>query len=311
MRVVRHLRPGERPFRSPVVALGNFDGLHLGHRAIVRHTVEEARALGGDAVVFTFWPHPVAVLAPHRAPPMLTSLGRRLALLRELGVAGVVVQRFTRAFAALTPEEFVRRLLVEGLGAAVAVVGYNMTFGRDRAGTSDRLVELGGEHGFVVDVVRSVSLRGDQVSSSAVRRLIAAGDLETARRLLGRPHTLFGRVRPGDRRGAAIGFPTANLRPRGGMLPPEGVYAVRVGIDAEPPRRPAIANLGSNPTFGPVPRRLETHIFDFRGELYGRRIAVAFEKRLRGEQRFPSGEALAAQIHADAELARRILDGTP
>lgn len=307
MRVVRHLSSGSRPFRSPVVALGNFDGLHLGHQAILSRTLARAGGAGADAVAFTFWPHPVAVLAPERAPTMITSLGCRLALLSASGLAGAVVRRFTRKFASLTPEAFVREVLVEALGVSAVVVGYNVNFGRDRKGTPERLSELGDELGFAVDVVPPVALGEHTASSSGIRRLIAAGQVDEAARFLGRPHLLVGRVRAGDRRGAGIGFPTANVLPRGGMLPPDGVYAVRVGIGDEPVSRPGVANLGTNPTFGIAARRLETHLLDFSADLYGKRLRVGFEKRLRGEVRFPSVEALVAQIRADAGAAREVL----
>jgi riboflavin kinase / FMN adenylyltransferase len=307
MRVVRHLEPGRRPFRSPVVALGNFDGLHLGHQAIMRRTIELAGRLGGEPVAFTFWPHPIKVLAPHRAPEMITSLASRIAALREIGLAGAVVRHFTRKFAALTPEEFVRDVLVGRLGVAGVVVGYNVTFGRDRAGTPEVLRDLARGYGFAVDVVPPVAIGEHTVSSSAVRRALHAGDVAHAERLLGRPHTLVGLVRNGDHRGASIGFPTANVFPRGGMLPPDGVYAVRVGIGDEAPCRPAVANLGTNPTFGSVGRRLETHLFDFDGDLYGRRIRVALAQRLRGEVKFPSVPELVAQIRKDAAAAREVL----
>jgi riboflavin kinase/FMN adenylyltransferase len=307
MRVVRHLTPGSRPFRSAVVALGNFDGLHLGHRAIMQRTRELARARAADAIAFTFYPHPIAVLAPERAPVMITSLAGRLEALRDAGLAGVVVQRFTRRFAALEPEEFVREVLVGALGVSAVVVGYNVTFGRERRGTPELLSQLGREHGFAVEIVPPVAVGEHTVSSSAIRRLLGVGDVRQAAALLGRPHTLVGRVRPGDRRGATIGFPTANVFPRGGILPPDGVYAVRVGIGAEPATRPGVANLGTNPTFGAVGRRLETHLLDFDGDLYGARLRVAFVQRLREEQRFPSVQALVAQIHSDAQAAREVL----
>lgn len=310
MRVVRHLKAGERPFHSPVVALGNFDGLHLGHGAIVRRTLDRAADLGGPPVVFTFSPHPVAVLAPDRAPSLITSLAQRLYRLREAGLAGVVVQRFTREFASHTPREFVQRFLLDGLGAAVVVVGYNVTFGRDRVGTPDVLRSLGDELGFEVEVVAPLVLGERKVSSSQVRKAIAAGDVDVAGELLGRLHEVRGIVRAGDRRGATIGFPTANILPRGGMLPPDGVYAVRVLIDGEPTRG-GVANLGTNPTFGGVGRRLETHVFDYDGDLYGRTIRVAFVQRLRGEVKFDGVDALVAQIRADAQAARRIVAATP
>jgi len=307
MRVVRHLRPGSRPFRSAVVALGNFDGLHLGHLAIMRRTLELARERDGDPIAFTFSPHPTAVLAPDRAPTMITSLASRLGALRDAGLTGTVVQRFTRAFAALTPDEFVRDVLVGALGLSAVVVGYNVTFGRDRMGTPERLAELGRAHGFAVDVVPPVTVAEQTVSSSVVRRMIAAGEVQQAARLLGRPHTLVGRVRLGDHRGATIGFPTANVFPHGGMLPPDGVYAVRVGIDGDPVTLPGVANLGTNPTFGACGRRLETHLFDFASDLYGRRIRIAFAQRLRGEVKFASVPELVAQIRSDASAAREVL----
>jgi len=307
MRIVRHLRPGDRPFRRPVVALGNFDGVHLGHREIFERTIRRARKSDAEAVAFTFWPHPIAVLFPERAPRMITSLARRLSALRSTGLDGVVVRRFTRAFAALSPEDFVRDWLVGRLGVSAVVVGYNVTFGRDRAGTPPRLAELGAEAGFDVEIVSPVEVGPLAASSSEVRRRIADGDVAGAARLLGRAHSLVGLVRRGDRRGHTIGFATANVFPRGGQLPPDGVYAVRVGIDGEEPLRPGVANLGSNPTFGAVARRLETHLFDFEGDLYGRRIEVALEARLRGEAKFDSVDRLVAQIRDDAAAARQIL----
>jgi len=307
MRVVRHLKAGERPFRSPVVALGNFDGLHLGHGAIVGRTRDRAAALGGDSVVFTFVPHPVSVLAPERAPPLITSFAQRLFRLRERGIAGVVVPRFTRRFAALSPAEFVRRFLVEGLGAVVVVVGYNVTFGHQRAGTPEVLRSLGADLGFDVEIVPPLAVAGRKVSSSAVRRAIARGDMGLAAELLGRLHEVQGRVRVGDRRGATTGFPTANILPRGGMLPPDGVYAVRVRIAGESSWRPGVANLGTNPTFGGCARRLETYLLDYSGDLYGRSIRVGLVQRLRPEMRFESVETLIAQIRADVSAARDIL----
>ena len=307
MRVVRHLEPGRRPFRSPVVALGNFDGLHLGHQAIMRRTIELASQLGGEPVAFTFWPHPIKVLAPHRAPEMITSLAARIAALRVTGMSGAVVRHFTRKFASLSPEEFVRDVLVGRLGVAGVVVGYNVTFGRDRTGTPEVLRDLARGYGFAVEVAPPVAIGEHTVSSSAVRRALHAGDVAHAALLLGRPHVLTGLVRHGDHRGASIGFPTANVFPHGGMLPPDGVYAVRVGIGDEAPTRPAVANFGTNPTFGSVGRRLETHLFDFDGDLYGRRIEVALVQRLRGEVKFPSVQELVAQIRKDATAAREVL----
>lgn len=305
MRIVRHSR--SRCFRSPVIALGNFDGLHGGHEAILEKTIELARRTGGQPVVFTFYPHPISVVAPDRAPPQVTSLAERLRGLRRLGAEGVVLQRFTQVFAATPPEVFLRDMLVDQLGASGIVAGYNVTFGKDRRGTPELLRKMAPELGIEVGVVEAIGVGACQVSSTAIRRALAAGDVKHAEALLGHPHRVFGRVRVGDRRGATIGFPTANILPRGGMLPPDGVYAVRVGIEGEAPLRPAVANLGTNPTFGGVGRRLEAHLLEFAGDLYGKSIVVSFVERLRGEVRFASVDALVTQIQADAAAARGLL----
>lgn len=309
MRIVRHPIPSAPAFRRPVVALGNFDGVHAGHREIFARTRALAASTGADAVAFTFWPHPISVLAPARAPAMITSLARRLELLGNAGLDGAVVRRFTRDFASLEPEEFVERHLLGELGVSAVVVGYNVTFGRARRGTPEMLAAIGRRRGFAVEIVSPVRVGEEGASSSEVRRRLAAGDVAGAARLLGRPHRLVGRVRHGDHRGAGIGFPTANVLPRGGLLPPDGVYAVRVGIGAEPVGRAAVANLGSNPTFGAGSRRLETHLLDFSGDLYRRRIRVDLVERLRGERRFASVDELVAQIRSDADAARRLLGG--
>lgn len=305
MRIVRHSRAGR--FRCPVVALGNFDGLHRGHEAILDKTISLARETGGQPVVFTFYPHPISVVAPDRAPPQVTSLAERLRGLRRLGAEGVVLQRFTHAFAATPPEVFLRNTLVAQLGAAAIVVGYDVTFGKGRRGTPELLREMAPGLGIEVGVVEAIGAGSAKVSSSAIRRALAAGDVAQAATLLGHPHRVFGRVRVGDRRGTTIGFPTANILPRGGMLPPDGVYAVRVRIEGEEALRPAVANIGTNPTFGGVGRRLEAHLLEFAGDLYGKSIAVSFVERLRGEVRFSSVDALVTQIQADAAAARGLL----
>lgn len=299
------------PFRSPVIALGNFDGLHRGHEAILARSIELAGKTGGEPVVFTFHPHPIAVVAPERAPAQITSLAERLRGLRELGAAGVILQRFTPAFAATSPESFVRDLLVGKLRASGVVAGFNVTFGKDRRGTPAMLREMAPGLGIELGIVEAVDLSGGRVSSSEVRRALASGDVARAGQLLGRPHRVFGRVREGDRRGRTIGFPTANILPRGGLLPPDGVYAVQVSFDGSTARHDAVANLGTNPTFGGVGRRLEAHVFDLDEDLYGRRMDVFFADRLRGEIRFAGVDELVQQIEADAAAARRHLRGDP
>ena len=306
MRILRHER--DQGFRSPVVALGNFDGLHRGHEAIIGRTIELAGETGGEPVVFTFYPHPIAVVAPERAPVQIISLAERLRGLRSLGVAGVILQRFTPDFAAVEAAAFLRDVIVGELGASGIVAGFDVTFGHGRKGTPDLLESLGPQLGLRVGIVAPVAGESGKVSSSAIRRALSAGDVAEAGRLLGRLHRVFGTVREGDRRGATIGFPTANILPRGGQLPPDGVYAVWVKLEGGADSLPAVANLGTNPTFGGVGRRLEVHLFDFDRDLYGMGIEVGFAQRLRGEIRFPSVADLVAQIEADAAQARALLD---
>lgn len=305
MEVVRHIATCSRRFVAPVLTLGNFDGVHLGHQAILERVVSAARSAGTDAVGLTFHPHPMAVLRPEHAPTLITSLRDRITLLGGTGLDVLVLQHFTARFADMSAEEFVERFVVERLGASRVVVGHKVSFGHGRRGDAVLLARLGERFGFDVEVIGPIGVDGHDVSSSAVRRAIAAGDVRLARTLLGRPHRLGGIVERGKQRGAAIGFPTANIRVRTGMWPPDGVYAVRV-------RRgdrvlDAVANVGTNPTFGVAPRTLEAHVFDFDDDLYGEPLGVEFVERLRGEVAFPSVDALVAQIARDAAAARAVL----
>jgi riboflavin kinase/FMN adenylyltransferase len=309
MRVIRHLAHVAAPLPRVVVTLGNFDGMHLGHQAIVRRAREEAQAIGGQVVVLTFHPHPIAVVAPEKAPPLLQSLHDRLAQLRDLGVDVTVLQRFTPAFAALQPEAFVRGFLRVRLELLHVVVGYNVTFGRGRAGTVETLQAIGARDGFAVDAVGPVTVGEAQVSSTALRRLIAAGDVRRAGALLGRPFALRGRVVPGERRGRSLGFPTANLHQRRGLLlPADGVYAVRARFEGRV--LPAVLNVGVRPTFGVLRRAVEVFVLDFDGDLYGRWLTLDLVERLRGEQRFAGPEALRQAIAADVVRAREVLART-
>ena len=322
MELIRHIESHPRRLVAPVVTLGNFDGVHRGHRAILERMVADARARGDVAVAISFHPHPLTVLRPERAPGVLTPLREKVRWIAASGVDVLVLQHFTAAFASLEPETFVERFLVGRLHAARLVVGHSVNFGRDRRGDAALLAELGRRHGFEVEVVGPVRADGHEVSSSVVRRAVAAGDLRLATALLGRPHALVGRIVPGKRRGATLGFPTANVDVRVGLHPPDGVYAVRVEIAgvcgatrgtaaAEPILRDGVANVGRNPTFGENARTLEAHCFDFAGDVYGRRCRVAFVERVRGEIKFPSVEALVAQIGRDAADARAILAREP
>lgn len=315
MELIRHIESHPRRFVAPVVTLGNFDGVHQGHQAILQRVVAEARAHRTDAVAITFHPHPIAVLRPERAPSLLMPLREKVRWIAATGVDVVVLCHFTRAFAALEPETFVERFLVGRLGVSRLIAGHSVSFGHERRGNAALLETLGRRFGFDVEEVGPVRVDAHEVSSSLVRRVVAAGDVRLATALLGRPHALVGRVVAGRRRGVALGFPTANVHVRAGLHPPDGVYAVRVEIDGRPAcaalTRDGVANIGRNPTFGENARTLEAHLFDFDGDLYGRRCRVALVERLRGEIAFPSVEALVAQIRRDADSARAILARGP
>jgi riboflavin kinase / FMN adenylyltransferase len=291
---------------TPVVTVGNFDGVHLGHRALVQRTVAEARAAGGTAVVMTFDPHPARVLNPARAPAALTTPAQKQELLEGLGVDRLVVVPFTAKLASSSPETFVADVLVGALGARVVVVGESFRFGHRQAGDVARLSALGGELGFAVRALAPVLQDGRPVSSSRVREALKAGDVATARSLLGRSHFVDATVVRGDGRGKAIGVPTANLEPENEVVPGVGVYSGRFRFP-DGAQRTAVVNVGRRPTFGGREITLEAHVLDFDGDLYGARVRLSFEERLRDERRFSGKQELVAQIRRDVEKARSLV----
>ena len=295
--------PG-RSLKAPGVARGNFDGVHLGHRALFAEAARAARAAGGEAVVLTFEPHPARVLAPDLAPPLLTPLPRKLELLAEAGVDACVVLPFTKELASHSASEFVREVLLEGLGARDVVVGHDFTYGRKREGTVETLRADGAARGFAVHVIPAVTVEGLVVSSTKIRELLHEGNVAGARMLLGRTFDVEGTVVRGAGRGRSIGVPTANVAVEGELLPHPGVYAGRASL-LEGGRarwtKPAAINLGTNPTFGGGQLSLEAHVLGHDEDLYERRLRIAFASRLRGEQRFPDAQALVAQIRKDID----------
>ena len=306
MRVYDDLSPGESGFSRTVVTIGNFDGVHLGHRAILTRVCQRARELGGQAVAVTFNPHPVKVLRPEVNLPMLTTQDQKLRLLADAGLDAVVVLPFTRELAALPAREFVHRYFLERLRVREVVVGHDYCFGRGREGNIDLLKEMGRSHGFTVQLVWAVEVDGAVVSSSLIRAMLRLGKVVPANQLLGRHYGVVGQVVTGKGRGAKLlGIPTANIRPDNELLPATGIYAVYVHRGDE--IIPGAANIGTCPTFENGEFSLEVHLLDFDGELYGERLGVEFVARLREERRFPSLEALAAQIHADIAAAREVL----
>jgi riboflavin kinase / FMN adenylyltransferase len=304
MRIIRTLE-GFLHHPYPVVTVGNFDGVHLGHRAILRTAIERARAEAGTAFAVTFDPPPARLLAPEKAPPLILMPEDKLELLRRSGIDGVIVVNFTLALSRLSPRDFVREYLLEKIGARAVVVGHSVSFGHRRAGNAAVMVELGREFGFETTVVGPVKAGGMDVSSTKVRELIAQGDLPGAAKLLGRYHFLAGRVVHGSERGRKIGFPTANLENEVECVPPHGVYATRVVL--EDGAYPSITNIGTRPTFGESVRAIETHIFDVDRDLYGTRLKLELVERIRPERKFQSPQALASQIALDLSRAREIL----
>ena len=304
MEIIRDL---ERLTRHsyPVVTPGNFDGVHLGHRAILKATIDRARAAGGTAFALTYEPLPQKFLFPERAPKLILAPGDKLELLRLSGLDGVIVLEFNLALSEVEPRDFVREYLLGKIGAREVIIGHSVNFGHRRAGNASVMVELGRELGFDTAVVGPVKVGGTEVSSTKIRELISGGDLRGAAKLLGRYHFLHGPVVHGRERGRTIGFPTANIESETECFPPDGVYATRVVLDDG--AFGSIANIGMRPTFDEGVRSVEAHIFDFNRDIYGQRAKLELIERIRGERKFESGEALRNQIAMDLTRARQIL----
>ncbi|MSO76418.1 MAG: bifunctional riboflavin kinase/FAD synthetase [Alphaproteobacteria bacterium] len=314
MRLFRHYTGLGGADRGAVFALGNFDGVHRGHQAVIAEVGRLARTKGAATGIITFEPHPRRVFKPEAPPFRLTSLRTKSHRLAALGVDLTVVLAFDRAFAAKTAETFVDEVLVAGLGVGHVVVGPNFRFGRDRMGTTNLLTELGRSHGFGVSVAAIQRTEaGIEYSSTAIRAHLAAGRPEAAAALLGSPWEIEGRVRPGDQRGRTIGFPTANIVLGELLRPATGVYAVSAGIDRAGATiwHDAVANFGRRPTVGGSDLLFETHLFDYASDLYGRHLRVQLHAFLRPERPFAGLDALKAQIELDSAEARRILARNP
>jgi riboflavin kinase/FMN adenylyltransferase len=289
------------------IAIGNFDGVHRGHQALI--AAARIRGGTGTPAVLTFTPHPARIFAPALAPPLIMSLDRRLQLLAEAGVEIAVVEPFTREFAAIEAEDFVREVLVERLGARNVIVGYDFSFGRGRRGNPEMLERLGGELGLDVRVVPPVMADGLVCSSTKIREFVLEGRVEGAALLLGRPFEIIGPVVRGAGRGRAMGIPTANLAAEGELLPRLGIYAARATLlDGGGTARAAALSVGSNPTFGPGEAvTVEAYLLDFEGDLYGRRLRLDVLQRLRDERRFGSVSELRAQIDEDVAQVRALV----
>ena len=304
MQIFRHVNDPGLTLQASVVTLGNFDGIHLGHQALIGGTVAEAKRLGISSVVLTFEPHPLKVLAPDRAPKMLLTHKEKMQLLQDLGVDVVVVQHFNLAFAKLSAEDFVRGLLVGKLRPKKIWVGRDLRFGQGRSGSVDDLGRWGADMGFQVSVVEPILVDGVRVSSSHIRQLIGNGSVDQVRPLLGRYHFISGRVTTGHRRGRDLGFPTANIATRTEMLPLDGIYATLFHLGER--NLLSVSSVGLNPTFGAGPRSIESFILNFNDDIYGEAVRLSFVMRIREEKKFASVEDLITQIRSDVKSAETI-----
>ena len=291
------------------LAIGVFDGVHLGHRAVIERALSDAKAAAGTAVVVTFDPHPMRLMRPEKAPRLLTSTQHKTALIGRLGVSHLLVTPFTRELSATTPEDFVLSLNQACRPLREICVGTSWTFGKDKAGNVALLRKMGEELGFEAVGLPAVLINGEVVSSTRVRAGVRAGDLETVKRLLGRDFSILGTVKHGDHLGRTLGFPTANLSAHNEKFPPNGVYAVEAIYEGR--TLGGVVNIGVRPTIHTEggERVLELHLFDFDEDLYGRDVEVVFHKFLRPEQKFPGLDALKEQIARDVVEARKVLAG--
>ncbi|MCD4689527.1 MAG: bifunctional riboflavin kinase/FAD synthetase [Desulfuromonadaceae bacterium] len=305
MRIISNLSELKEPLQDAVVTIGNFDGVHLGHREIFRRVVGRSREVGGPAVVYTFEPHPLKFLAPDRAPLLLNTYQEKKVLIEASCIDVLICAPFDQAMANLPAHRFVREVLVEKVGMRHLVVGYDYLFGKGREGNAELLQRMGEYLGFAVEVLEPISDAGQVYSSTRIRQLIQEGQVQQVTELLGRNFTLLGRVVHGFKRGHKLGFPTANLQTEKELLPSPGVYAVKVKRGAEV--ADGVLNVGHNPTFEAAGLSIEVHLLDFDGQLYGEDLRVYFVERLRDERRFADSNQLVQAIGEDIKNARQIL----
>ncbi len=308
MEIIQGIENLNRSFRNPVVTLGNFDGVHLGHQRIIERVKKQASKIYGEGVVITFEPHPLKVLAPEKFLPLLTPFKKKMMLIQKSGIETVLCIKFSLAFSEISPSEFIKSFLVEKVKAKEVIVGYNYRFGKGQSGNIQTLKDAGKVFDFKVGVVEPLKVEQTIVSSSKIRDLIQRGDVEEASKLLGRDYPIIGRVVQGAKRGHTLGFPTANLETSDELYPKAGVYAVAVEWHQQ--RFKGLANVGFNPTFLPDQNgkgksaSLEVYILNFNRDIYGQDIQVDFKTRIRDEIRFKSSSLLIEQIRKDIQWAQ-------
>lgn len=305
MRILTGTEIFNKNFVGSVVTIGNFDGVHRGHVALLHHLKQQSARLALPSVVVTFEPHPLALLTPEISPTLITTFEQKSALIAEQGVDCLVVIGFTHAFSMLSAESFVRDVLCHSLGMRHIIIGHDYAFGRDRQGNFETLARMMGEHRFTLEELDPVGTGELIFSSSLVRRLVSEGDVSAAARILGRYHVVAGHVVHGRQVGRVLGFPTANIMPKNELIPHDGVYAVMVAVGGE--LYQGACNIGTNPTLGGGERSIEVFLLDFSGQLYEQELSICFVQRLRGEQKFPNAEALIQAIRGDVQATRTVL----
>ncbi len=289
-------------FPNPVLTIGNYDGIHMGHRRIIGKVVEKARQIEGTAMLMTFSPHPLSVLKPDTYTRLITPLHRKKELIEENGIDVMVIVPFNDAFRSVTAGIFIEEILFQTLAVKSVIVGYDFKFGKEGAGNTDMLKERSAQFGFDVEVIEAITIDGEKVGSNQIRRFIMNGDVERAARFLERPHMIEGFVVHGEQRGRGMGFPTINIDTISELVPKNGVYMTEAEIDGK--RLPAVTNIGYNPTFDGKKFLVETHILDFAGDLYDREVTIHFLGRIRDEMKFSGIEELKERIAADIAQAR-------
>jgi riboflavin kinase/FMN adenylyltransferase len=308
MRIINDLTFTPVDFSSPVVTIGNYDGLHLGHQTIITRAIEVAKNSGGESVVLTFEPHPVQFLHPELNIPLITPFRKKMMLLEKFGVECTINLPFNKDLAHMSAEQFIGEIVLDHIAPRWVIVGFNFNFGKDRSGTAAALQKMGERLGFAVEVVPPHTVNNAVVSSTRIRELLVAGRIQEANRMLGMRYFLLGTVIHGHARGKGLGFPTANLEIAGDLYPKTGVYAATVTVGSE--THQGVVNIGTNPTFNDKDFAVEVFLFDYQGDLYGKELQVNFVARIRDEATFPSPEALVRQIEQDVETAKEILRKT-
>jgi riboflavin kinase/FMN adenylyltransferase len=305
MRIIEDIAFTREDFASPVVTIGSYDGLHLGHQAIIKRVIELARKGEGEAVVLTFEPHPVKFLHPELQIPLITPYRKKMMLLTQFGIDVTINLPFNEDIARMSAEEFIQEIVQRRIAPRWVVVGFNFTFGKGRTGSPEELTKIGKRLGFGVEIIPPFHVAGEVVSSTRIRELIVRGDIKEANRMLGGNFFMLGRVIHGHARGKGLGFPTANLEVTQDLYPKDGVYAATVIVDER--RYDGVVNVGTNPTFGDEQLGVEIFLFDYQGDLYGKELQVYLVEKLRDEQTFPSADLLVNQIEQDIRKAKEIL----